>query len=265
MNNTLDIKRLGKYFLYDLRRAKNNYGLSLLLMGLTPVIFFLLYIFYCFLWSLEVGQMPQTMKFVSLFVALTVVIFGAGAKLYGFVTEKRSGSDFLMLPVSGVEKWISIVLMVCVALPLVLFSLLVASDALMSVLLPTHYGSRLFSSISSLFHRFFTAEPDISVNLPAILCCNWCENLLIFTLGAVCFKKSKVAKTFLCTLAVGMAASSVSALFFGTPSSVDWLRENFTDPVSAATALNWFLSVVFSLVVGGLLAALYYRIRTLQH
>ena len=28
MNNIFDIKRFGNYFLYDLRRAKNNYGLS---------------------------------------------------------------------------------------------------------------------------------------------------------------------------------------------------------------------------------------------
>ena len=38
MNNIFDIKRFGQYFLYDLRRAWNNYGLSLLLMGLIPII-----------------------------------------------------------------------------------------------------------------------------------------------------------------------------------------------------------------------------------
>ena len=43
MNNIFDIKRFGQYFLYDLRRAWNNYGLSLLLMGLIPIILYVVY------------------------------------------------------------------------------------------------------------------------------------------------------------------------------------------------------------------------------
>lgn len=264
MNNYFDIKRFGNYFLYDLRRAKNNYGLSLLLLGIAPVIFFLLYLFYCFLWKIGVEGMPQSLKILAVIVSLSVVIFGAGAKIYGSVTGKRTGSDYLMLPASSLEKWLSMSLMVCVVLPFVLFTLLVASDGLMSLVLPGFYGDRIFGAVNDKILRALYRD-DISFNLPAMLYCNWCENLLIFTLGAICFKRSKIAKTFLCLLAAGMVLSSLSALIFGTYDGLDWLDAHFNDPVSAAAAINCTLSVIYTVLLGGLLAGLYYRIRTLQH
>ena len=42
MNNVFDFKRFGNYFLYDLRRAKNNYAISLLVIGLLPVALYII-------------------------------------------------------------------------------------------------------------------------------------------------------------------------------------------------------------------------------
>ena len=122
MNNIFDIKRFGQYFLYDLRRAWNNYGLSLLLMGLIPIILYVVYQLISLVSGRGTGLVPDPMKFVGLFAVLCVVLLGAGTKLYGFVTEKRAGSDFVMLPASTTEKWLSLALMVCIVLPVVLFA-----------------------------------------------------------------------------------------------------------------------------------------------
>ena len=35
MSNIFDINRFWNFLLYDLRRARNNYGISMLLLGLT--------------------------------------------------------------------------------------------------------------------------------------------------------------------------------------------------------------------------------------
>ena len=113
MSNIFDITRFGNYFLYDLRRAKNNYGINLLIMGLTPVILLIFYLFISLIRGKGISAMPDGLKFGGIVAIVMVVILSSGARTYGFITDKRSGSDFLMLPASTFEKWLSMVIMVC--------------------------------------------------------------------------------------------------------------------------------------------------------
>jgi len=55
-------------------------------------------------------------------------------------------------------------------------------------------------------------------------------------------------------------------LFLGTTSiDNDWIIEHFTDPDKALAMVNWTLSIVYTVMIGGLLAGLYFRLRTLKH
>ena len=267
MNNVFDIKRFGKYFAYDLRRAKNNYGISLLVMGLMPVAFFLIAQFINLISGNGFSQMPEPVGFTAIFVTIVVVILGAGAKIYGSITEKRAGSDYLMLPASTLEKWLSMVLIVCVVLPVVLFALLFVSDGAMSLLFPNTYGSRVLGlDFARGFLDAFTGDNGFYFNLPAVLFLNWCESLLIFTLGAVCFKKSKVAKTILCLIALSILSAPLTLLIFGTTNiDGEWLTERLGNPDNIVSTINWTLNIIYTVVIGGLLAGLYIRLRTLKH
>lgn len=268
MNNVFDIKRFGNYFLYDLRRAKNNYGLSLLILGLIPVI---LYIFFGFFRlisgsGMDIGEMPDELKYMGVFISCTVVIFGAGAKLYGFLTGKKAGSDFLMLPASTFEKWLAMSLIVCVVLPLVLGVLLFASDGVMGLLFPNTYGTRLFTADLGQEWIRQLSESGVSINIPAYLFLQWCLDILIFTLGAICFKKAKVAKTLLCLILFGMMISLLALIFFGHAHlDFDWLESTFGTPEKAVSAINWTISLVYAVGIGLLLGGTYYRLRTLKH
>jgi hypothetical protein len=194
-----------------------------------------------------------------------VVILGAGVKLYGFVTEKRAGSDFVMLPASTTEKWLSLALIVCIVLPVVLFALLFVSDALMSLVFPLTYGGRLFNqAFANNILAEVMDEEGVSFNLPAVLFCNWCESILVFTLGAICFKKSKVAKTILVLIAasfvlsVGMVAFNINDLSY--PSYI-----GFSNATEFVSYMNWTASISYAIFIGGLLCAIYFRLRTLKH
>lgn len=267
MNNVFDIKRFGKYFLYDLRRAKNNYLISLLLMGLMPVAFFIIYQFFSLISGHGVSEMPGEMTCMAIVVSIFVVVLGAGAKIYGSITEKRAGSDYLMLPASTLEKWLSMILIVCVVLPVALFVLLFVSDGIMGLLFPNTYGTRIFEmDFANGFLNGFADTEGFYFNLPGIMFLNWCESLLIFTLGAVCFKKAKVAKTLLCLMAFSMIMTPLMLLIFGTSNiDTDWLLERFGDADSIITTFNWTLNIIYTVVIGGLLAGLYVRLRTLKH
>ena len=266
MNNILDIKRFGQYFLYDLRRAWNNYGLSLLLMGLIPIILYVVYQFISLVSGRGTDLMPDPMKFVALFAVLCVVILGAGVKLYGFVTEKRAGSDFLMLPASTTEKWLSMALMVCIVLPAVLFALLFVSDALMSLVFPLTYGGRLFNqAFANDILAEVMDEEGVSFNLPAVLFCNWCESILVFTLGAICFKRAKVAKTLLCLFGFSIVLSMLMVLIFGTSHiDTEQLEAFFETPDRVFRFLNWTVNIVYTVIIGGLLWGIWNRLRTLK-
>ncbi len=267
MNNIFDIKRFGNYFLYDLRRAKNNYGLSLLILGLLPVILYVVYLLISLISGKGVDPMPDAMKFGGLFAAFCVVIFASGTKLYGFVTEKRAGSDFLMLPASTTEKWLSLVLMVCIVLPIAFFVLLFVSDGLMSLVFPNTYGNRLLNlDFANGLMAGMLEEEGVSFNLPAVMFCNWCESMLVFTLGAICFKKAKVAKTILCLFGIGMVLSMLLMLIFGTSHfDMDRMEAFFDSPDKLVSVMNWAVSLIYAVVIGALLWGTWFRLRTLKH
>ena len=267
MNNVFDFQRFGNYFLYDLRRAKNNYAISLLVIGLLPVALYLITQFFSLISGNGVTELSEVPKFIAVFAGIVAVMMSAGAKIYGSITEKRSGSDYLLLPASTLEKWLSMILIVCVVLPIALFALMLVSDGIMSLLLPNSYGDRVLSLdfARGLLDTVMDKE-GVYFNLPAVGFLNWCETLLVFTLGAVCFKKSKVAKTLLCLLAFSMVISPLMLLFFGrTNIDSEWLEQRFSDPSQAIASINWTLSIIYTVVIGGLLAGLYFRLRTLKH
>ena len=266
MNNIFDITRFGKYFLYDLRNAKNNYGLSLLILGTLPISLFIVVQLFSLIFTQKFAEIGMGVKYAQFFIAYTVAILGAGAKLYGNLTEKRAGSNFLMLPASSFEKWLSLGLMVCVVVPVVLLALQLCSDALMALFSPNHYGGRMLELIPLQDMQDTLEEEGLSINFPALIWMEWCESVLTFTLGAVCFKKSKIAKTLLCLFGLSFVLSTIGMIIVGGNGGmyINWF-ENFDSPIAAARAINWVLNISFLIINGGLLGGIYYRIRTLKH
>ena len=266
MNNVFDITRFGKYFLYDLRNAKNNYALSLLILGTLPVTLFVVAQLFSLIFTQQFTEIGMGAKYAQFFVAYTVAILGCGVKLYGNLTEKRAGSNFLMLPASTFEKWLSLGLMVCVVVPVVLFALQLGSDALMALFFPNNYGGRMLELLPLQEIKDTMAEEGLSINFPALIFLEWSESVLTFTLGAVCFKKSKIAKTLLCLFGLSFVLSTIGMIIVGGNGGmyINWF-ENFDSPIAAARAINWVLNISFLIINGGLLGGIYYRIRTLKH
>ena len=266
MNNIFDFKRFGKYFLYDLRNAKNNYGLSLLILGTLPISTFVIFELFSLIFTQQFAGVAVAMKYMQFFAATVVVLLGAGTKIYGNLTEKKAGSNFLMLPASTFEKWLSMGLIVCFVLPAVLFVLQLGSDALVSVLFPNTYGDRLLALVPLQEMKDTLLENGVRVNWLGIILLEWSEYVLTFTLGAICFKKSKVAKTILCIFAVSMVLSTIGMIIVGHSGTFyfNWF-DQFDTVTEAVSALNWTLSIAFAVYVGGLLGGIYYRIRTLKH
>lgn len=269
MNNIFDIKRFGSYLMYDLRNLKSNYLLSMLIIGLMPVIHFLIQYVTAFVFN---GTVPD---YVSAFVpaiafgAFIALVLTMPAKLYGGITERRFGSSWLMIPASTLEKWLSLVLMVCVIVPLGTAVAFLASDAALSALVPS-YGESFLSTLLEL-PRGMEEEMDgiMNINLFGIGYVGWVINVLFFTLGALFFKRNKAAKTILCGFALFMLLMismvvvvrngwSPEGLFGTAEMSVDFIE-------GAVSKINLIVNVALVLVCGLELAGIYWLLHRTQH
>ncbi|MBP9999035.1 MAG: hypothetical protein KBS67_07310 [Bacteroidales bacterium] len=270
MNKFFNIKRFGRYMVYDLNNAKNKYWLSLILVGLTPVITFVFYQMIFMLiegsWSPDNGMIAP----LAAFTTLVVVTFTFPSKVYGGLTDKRIGSDWLMIPASTFEKWLSMIIVTCVVLPVCVAVLFFGSDALLSVIFPHYYGDSLIHNMN-LFHDEFMRQTEdvLDINFTGVGWLNWCENILIFTLGAVVFKKAKPAKTILAYVLLSMLVGNIAMLVFaGTPRSMMEMfdRDGFNAQSleSFINGLNMFVSLTYTLIFTIVLGGLYYRLRTIK-
>lgn len=101
-----------------------------------------------------------------------------------------------------------------------------------------------------------------------ILANEWVTSVLTFTLGAICFKKSKIGKTILCLIGVGFVMMFAFCAVMGQMSFTDQdliQRFGLYDLETISRFLRSTLIVVYSTAFAILSAALYYRIRTIKH
>ena len=263
MNNVFSFQRFGKFFLYDLQRSKSRYGLSLLVTGLVPIIGFSFIQLFALI--INGNWMPnyEVARYVALAVAIFATLLAGPSKIYGDITDKRSGSDWLMIPASTFEKWLSMAIMVCIVLPVILCLLLFVSDSVVALLFPSTYGSILSpSSFSSITDSL--SEEGLGINFGGIFFLNWMETILTFTLGALVFKKSKVVKTILCCFLFSML---FGLLFSSGILPKEW-SEGMFDSVKDASAfianVNVTLNIMYWVIICALLGGMYYRLRTIK-
>jgi hypothetical protein len=159
----------------------------------------------------------------------------------------------------------------------VVFGLFSICDLLLSWILPGTYGESVvkvigngFGDLDAYVDAAMSDSDSLLVVTPASLSLagwlGWCTAVLPFGLGAICFKKAKVAKTLLCVFALGMVLSTLLAILLGSGNlDASWFMDRFSTPAQAATAINWYLNITCFGTLALLLGGIFYRLRTIQH
>lgn len=271
MNNVFSAKRFGKYFLYDLNNAKSNFGISLLILGLLPIIIFMISELFSLLFNGAFTNNSDASlpgRIMGACVAVAVVLMVGPVKLYGHVTDKRAGSSFLMLPASTFEKWLSMVLMVVLVLPVCFSCVYLLSDSLMGVIFPNSFGKPVFSLPLDEVKAFMAEQlPNVHFSIIGLTFANWVMYVLFFALGAIVFKKGKVGKCILVLFGLAMLFSLILTAIVGVSADADlesFLTGLNLDPEVAAKIFINFCRVVMGLEIAALLALLYARLRTIK-
>lgn len=270
MKDFFDIRRFGNYLLYDLRNARNYFLISLIVLGLLPIIGFVFAQLLCHLftgsWGGETLCIANQISMAG--IALITLYISFPVKVYGSITEKRFGSDWIMIPASGFEKWLSMIIVTCIALPLCFGALFLGSDALLSAVIP-EYGNSILNRFSG-FNEMVAESTDgiLNMNIVPCLYLSWCESILAFTLGALVFKKAKGAKTILAIFAIGTLFSMIVVALFGTTHiDMETLELIGDGTLGVENIVKWFNVAVgcfYTVILAALAGGIYARIKTIK-
>lgn len=292
-NNIFNFKRFGKYFVSDLRTGVANYGLSLLaLTVITPLALECLTGVFNMILELTWEGAGFGMRVGTFCVAMFCILVTMPAKCYGKITDKQYGAFWLMLPASRLEKFISMLLICCIIAPVIGVAVYLGVDALICVIDPTCNQNIVAGSIDTMNElalRFNFGDVHVDVAQEDLMMVEnglkflkqitnpWlyvdealCASLP-FLLGAICFKKGKIVKTFLAmtVLSIGMSmfAGPIMMAFswdFMTAANEEqamkiMFESGFYDK------LIWLDIVGDALLYGGIIVAIWFRIKTLKH
>lgn len=265
MSNIFSASRFGKYFIYDLKKAYNNFGFGALLTIVTPIIAFVVcQIFYVIFeghFPTDAVAMKVTRFILLMFYCINILMI-APAKIYGSVTDKRFGSSFILIPASTFEKWLSMFLIAIIIVPVVTFLLFVGVDSLMCVIFPVTYGENVMYYINQVLTTLAEANPPLPFNIFPLMVIGSFSGVLVYLLGGLIFKKNKVSKTILASFAIGMVLSMFLPLFIKF-SNFD--LSVYHDNYKLATQLLSISYILYAIELTALLFGTYYRLKTIQH
>ena len=271
MNKIFSLKRFGRYFTFDLKNAVNNFGLSLLIMCCLPVMLLIGRV----LLSIIFGggeSIPSLPERISLFsIALLIMMITSPVKLYGGLTDKKYGSSWLLIPASRVEKFISMLLICLIVVPVAYLIVYLGVDGILSLLIKDYSPAIIGSDAMKTFMSFHIPE-DIPFEMVGgsslYFFGSMAATILVFLLGGLCFKKGKVGKTILALFIIMMVVGIITFIIFvKSPEHFESLMEraDVMDPERIASSISiwsWILNILF---FGGLGTAIYFRLKTLKH
>lgn len=198
-SETFDRRRFCRYFSHEAKKTVRGQGIFILLASLVPAMLFLFY------WTMSLlmddtgdkmtlwGSFP----FIKIIIAaITFVLFFLIFPIlrYGHLTSRTDGREDIMLPASGLEKFLSMIMICIIAVPLAFMAIYFSSDLIFTQFTP---GSDI-PLIQGLAGKGFVSVQDGYYSL---------DNLYIFfypymissagLAGGLLFSKHKIAFTFL--------------------------------------------------------------------
>lgn len=288
-NDIFNFRRFGRYFVSDIKTCYANFGLSLIVSCLSATLLvYALTVFFNLMTAHAWMGPTSAIRLAALIIMFFVIVINGPSKCYGNITDKQYGSFWLTLPASRLEKFVSMVLISAVIIPVVSLATFLGIDALTCWIDPT-CGQSVASSIGHVASQIvsFDISEAISDEIPAevtrfidqlsspwLYMDDFFGMTLPFLLGALVFKKNKAAKTILALIVISAALSIIA-----TPITAAWGKDliatiNMTEGTAGISELfnSWIfrnialLDALSDTIVNLiLLTAIYFRIKTITH
>ena len=290
-----NFKRFGKYFGSDIKTCWANFGLSLLTISvLFPVVVYIITSAFYVILTNEWSGPGSELRLGIFAVAMICIVVTMPVKCYGKITDKQYGSFWLTLPASRLEKFLSMVILTCILVPLAGAAMSLGIDAVICGLDHTcgssiaaegldiicNLGEKREVTLNLMYESLEIKDAAVAQNIIQQMSSPWLYIdeffgiTLPFLLGAIFFRKGKTVKTFLALFAFSSLMSIVL-----TPLMVSWSKEiisafeNVTDEAFILSVFDngFFRNLVLIdtisdlLFNGVLLTGIWFRIKTLKH
>ena len=275
VNDTFSAKRFGQYFKYDLRQLWHNNGKAALALGFISVICYIIWVAFSLIIN-GTWQAPGLVARLVFFAIGSIILVYYQTRTYGYLTEKKAGQSWLMVPASTLEKFVSMMIITIVVIPLAYLVSYLALDSLIGLLDKTS-GGPLLGGIGSVMDSVNSAlsaanEEGFQFNLTAFMIPSVIQfifNLLYFLLCGICFKKWKI----LGGIGIMLGAEAVITPVFSSLIFKYWTPlisgEDYQgDPAVINDILHQvaiYANVVNIVLLLAVSVAIYYRIKTLKH
>ncbi len=275
VNDTFSAKRFGQYFKYDLRQLWHNNGKAALALGFISVICYIIWVAFSLIIN-GTWQAPGLVARLVFFGIGSMILVFYQTRTYGYLTEKKAGQSWLMVPASHLEKFVSMMIITIIVIPLAYLVSYLVLDSLIGLVDKTSGGPLLggFGSVMDSVNRALSAarEEGFQFSLSAFMIPSVFQfifNLLYFLLCGICFKKWKI----LGGIGIMLGAEAVIAPVFSSLIFKYWTplisgEEYQGDPAVINDILHQvaiYANVVNIVLLLAVSVAIYYRIKTLKH
>lgn len=272
VSDVFNFPRFGKYLLHDLRNAWSNYGMGLLTLASMPLILYLANILFHNVWGGGWTSPSFDTRLGVFILILFIFVISFPSRVYGNLTSKKEGSDYLMIPASRLEKFVSMLVVCLIAVPVCYLGLYFLEDAFLSLVDPTYTQSLVGENINNITNgNIFSDDSDFSVGIglvgggiPAAYA-SLAGTILVFLLGALCFRKWKIGGTILALFVLGTVLSLILGLSLANH---DWsgLEEFFTNHYEQIPSyINWITAIVNIVIFIILGCGIYFRLKNIKH
>jgi hypothetical protein len=278
MNNTFSFNRFKNLLLKDGKMYIRNFGTSLIVWCCLNAIFWIFNLLF------GSSTMPPV-RFGMLCIWTALAMMMVPSKVYGNANLSREGVGFAMMPVSSLEKFISMFIYCAIVTPVVVFFGGYLVDAFLSIF---PFGGfekpiRLYS-INEIIQMFNDTEGVVRAGemdfpieqvfpigvMRTSLYANIIQWSAIFMLGNMLFKKHKAGKTFASYLGISYLISMIMGLvFFNREIMEGWIAK--FEGMSTEQQIQWFQNATtWGMVVGIIITLLllfftYRKIKTQKY
>ena len=278
MNNTFSLNRFKNLLLKDGKMYIRNFGTSLIVWCCLNAIFWIFNLLF------GSSTMPPV-RFGMLCIWTALAMMMVPSKVYGNANLSREGVGFAMMPVSSLEKFISMFIYCAIVTPIVVFFGGYLVDAFLSIF---PFGGfekpiRLYS-INEIIQMFNDTEGVVRAGemdfpieqvfpigvMRTSLYANIIQWSAIFMLGNMLFKKHKAGKTIACYLGISYLISMIMGLvFFNREIMEGWIAK--FEGMSTEQQIQWFQNATtWGMVVGIIITLLllfftYRKIKTQKY
>ena len=269
MNETFDIKRLGRLIKYEVINYIPNFFKSLLIFASVIAAVWI------FSLTVDFNVCPHSRAgLVNALFVLAIVL--SPFIVYKDMNDRKKGYIYAMIPASTLEKLLSMIVLCVVIVPLLAYAVLTATDLLLWLLSKVGIGPFLHME----FYNPFTAVklvddeyllPHIYPVFDSII---YFVNLIAYTIMFnTIFRKNKVLKTILFNIAMSFAFVILTAVIVNitTPEFWEDMFEGLVEWLDGKTDVELFgyvmttvrcLTILMSMAF---LSITYFRIKKVNY